>query len=184
MEPAYICGFHLHFAEPRTTSYVCLLQNPQQNKSADKIYVTSMYTRNPRKSCRWSPLTFWNMFNYLSLESGNIQTQNWALSCTQFGLVMKYILRINCTFVSFVFLWLGIWKLFFFVGGENEIAVVSIINYFWAGNFHCSMCLEMFCNPSENKSKLLLQLFLGYNNAGLLIWCALFLRSINAYATI
>ena len=86
-----ICGFHLHFAdsnyilrnpltvaESKTTSCICLLQNPQQNKCADKIYVTGICMRNPLKLCIWKPLTFWNTFGDLSLESKNIQTQNCA----------------------------------------------------------------------------------------------------------
>ena len=43
--------------------------------------VTNIYTRNRRKSCKGNPLTFWNMFKYLCLESRNIQTQNCA-QCT------------------------------------------------------------------------------------------------------
>ena len=82
-ESAYICGFRIQIlqipltfadstfifrnpltiAESRTTSYICLLWNPQQNKCADKICVTGICTRNPRNFCKWSSFTFWNMFN-------------------------------------------------------------------------------------------------------------------------
>ena len=74
-ESTCICGFHLHFAEStyslrnplsfadstyilwnpltfaqsRTTSYISLLRNLRHNKCADKIYVTGICTRNPRK---------------------------------------------------------------------------------------------------------------------------------------
>ena len=89
------CKFHLHLRIPVTfcestymcgiqiTSYICLLGNPQQIKCADKICVTSICTRNPRKSCKWNPLTFWNLFKYLSPESRNTMTQNCApIQCT------------------------------------------------------------------------------------------------------
>ena len=71
----YICGFHLHLhfadstyilrnpvsvAESRTTSYICLW-NPQQNKFADKYYLTGICMRNPLKFCLWNLLTFWNI---------------------------------------------------------------------------------------------------------------------------
>ena len=79
----------LGVAESRTTSYICLLRNPQQVNCADKNYIASICTRNPREYCKWNPLTFWNMFKYLSLESRNIQTQNCApIQCTN-GLVMR-----------------------------------------------------------------------------------------------
>ena len=62
-------------SESRTASNICLLRKPQQNKCADKIYVTGICTRNPLK--------FWNIFKDLSLESRNIQTQNCApIQCT------------------------------------------------------------------------------------------------------
>ena len=73
-DSTYTCGIHLQFrfpltnAESRTTGYICSLRNPQQIKCAEKIYVTSICTRNPRKSCKkWKLFTFWNMFKYLSL---------------------------------------------------------------------------------------------------------------------
>ena len=82
-DSTYILRNPLTVAESRTTSYNCLLRNPQQIKCADKIYVTSIYTRNPRKSCKWKPLTVWSMFKYLSLETRNKQTQNFApIQCT------------------------------------------------------------------------------------------------------
>ena len=84
----YILRNPLTVAESRTTSYLCLLRNPQQIKSADTIYVTSICTRNPRKSFKWNPLAFWNMFKCLSLESRNMQTKIVRLSSAQFGLVM------------------------------------------------------------------------------------------------
>ena len=59
--PLTLCGIHL-VAEARTTSYICLLRNPQQNKCAEKMYVTGIRMRNPLKFCLWNPLTFWNMF--------------------------------------------------------------------------------------------------------------------------
>ena len=75
-----ICGFRLQILRIALTfsdsNYI--LRNPQQIKCADKIYVTSICTRNTRKCCTWNPLTFWNMFNYLSLESRNKQTQNYG----------------------------------------------------------------------------------------------------------
>ena len=80
--PHTFCGFHLHFAKPltvaesRTTSYICLLQNPQQHNCADKTYVTATCTRNPEHFCKWNPFTFWNMFKDLSLESRNIHPGN------------------------------------------------------------------------------------------------------------
>ena len=83
VDSTYIFQNPLTVAESRTTSYICLLRNPQQNKCADKINVTSICTRNPRKFCKWNPHTFWNMFKYLSLESRNIQIQNFApIQCT------------------------------------------------------------------------------------------------------
>ena len=70
-------------AESRTTSYISLLRNPQQNKCANKIYVTGICTQNPLKFFKWNPLTFWNIFKDLSLESRDIQTQNCApIQCT------------------------------------------------------------------------------------------------------
>ena len=48
-ESANLCGFHLQFAESKTTSYIRLLRNPRHNKYADKIYVTLKCSRNPRK---------------------------------------------------------------------------------------------------------------------------------------
>ena len=77
-ESAYICGFHIQIlriplafaistyilrnpltvAESITTSYICLLRNPQQNKSADEVYVTGICMRNPLKFCLWNPLRF------------------------------------------------------------------------------------------------------------------------------
>ena len=67
-ESAYICGFRIQIlriplifanstyilrnpltvAESRT-SYICWLRNPQQNKCADKIYLTGICMRNPWK---------------------------------------------------------------------------------------------------------------------------------------
>ena len=83
MDSTYILLNPHTVAESRTTSYIYLLRHPQQNKCADKIYVTGFCTRNPRNFCRWNPLTFWNMFKDLSLESRNIQTQNCApMQCT------------------------------------------------------------------------------------------------------
>ena len=88
--PQIVCGIrinlriHLHlrnpltFAESGTTTYIFALQNPQQNQCADKIYVTGICTRNPLQFCKWNPLTFWNIFYDMSLESRNIQTQNCA----------------------------------------------------------------------------------------------------------
>ena len=71
------------FAESGTTTYIRSLRNPQQNQCADKVYVTTISTRNPLKFCKWKPLTFWNMFKDLSLEPRKIQTQNCAPSqCT------------------------------------------------------------------------------------------------------
>ena len=99
-----ICGFHLHFwnpltvAESRTTSYNCLLRNPQQNKCADKVYVTGICMRNPLKFCLWNPLTFWNIFKaYLKLQSRIIQTQNCApIQCTVWPrYVVNFFLK-NC----------------------------------------------------------------------------------------
>ena len=82
-DSTFILRNPLTFAESKTTSYFCLLRNPQQINSADKIYVTSICTRNLRKSCKWSSLTFWNLVKYLSLESRNIQTQVFApIQCT------------------------------------------------------------------------------------------------------
>ena len=95
VESAYVCGFRkqilripltfadstyilrnpLAVAESRTTSYICLLRNPQQNKCAEKTYFTGICMRNPLKFCLWNPLTFWTIFQNLSLESRNIQTQ-------------------------------------------------------------------------------------------------------------
>ena len=66
------------------------LRNPEQlaifaccgirkkNKCAYKTYVTGICMRNPLKIFLWNPLTFWNIFQDLSLESRNIQTQNCA----------------------------------------------------------------------------------------------------------
>ena len=68
----------LTVAESRTTSFVCSLRNLQQNKCADKFFVTGICTRNPLKCCLWKPLRFWNVFKDLSLESRNIKTQNCA----------------------------------------------------------------------------------------------------------
>ena len=82
-DSTYILRNPLTVAESRTTSNICLLRNPQQNKCADKIYVTGICMRNPLKFCLSNPLTFWNIFEDLSLESGNIQTQNCApIQCT------------------------------------------------------------------------------------------------------
>ena len=65
----------LSVAESKTTSYIFLLRNLQQNKCADKIYVTGICTRNPLK--------LWNISRDLSLESTDILTQNCALiQCT------------------------------------------------------------------------------------------------------
>ena len=96
-DSTYILRNTLTVAESRTTSYICLLRNPQQIKCAHKIYVTSICTRNPRKSCKWNPLTVWNVFKYLFLESRNIQTQN-CVPIQQFGLVMPS----SCSF-SFLY---------------------------------------------------------------------------------
>ena len=43
----------------------------------------TFFTRNPRNFCKWNPLTFWNMFKYLSLESRNIQTETQNLAPIQ-----------------------------------------------------------------------------------------------------
>ena len=61
-DSAYILRNPPKVAESRTTSYICLLRNPQKNKGADKIYVTSICMRNPLEFCLWNPLTFWNIF--------------------------------------------------------------------------------------------------------------------------
>ena len=58
----YILRNPLTVLESRTTSYICLLRNSQQNKCADKIYITGICMRNPLKFCLWNPLTFWNIF--------------------------------------------------------------------------------------------------------------------------
>ena len=88
-ESAFICGFRLQIlqilltfadrlraAESKTAKYIRLLWNPRHNTSADKIYVTGICARNPRKFCKWNPFTFCNMFKDLSMESKNIQMQN------------------------------------------------------------------------------------------------------------
>ena len=57
-DSTYISRNPLTVAESRTTSYICLLRNPQQNKCADKVYVTGICMRNLLKFCLWNPLTF------------------------------------------------------------------------------------------------------------------------------
>ena len=76
-------GIPLTFSESRTTTYIRSLRNSQQYKSADKVCSTGICTRNPQKLCIWNPLTFWNMFKVLFLESRKIKTQNCApIQCT------------------------------------------------------------------------------------------------------
>ena len=72
--PLSVCGIQFNLRIPPTFCAIQLqLRNPKQlaifvccgihdNKCADKIYVTLICTRNPRKFCKWNPLTFWNMF--------------------------------------------------------------------------------------------------------------------------
>ena len=80
--PHTFCGIHLELRNP-SISYICLLRNSQQNNYADIVYITGNCTRNPQNICKWNPLTFCNMFKDLSLESRNIQTQNFApIQCT------------------------------------------------------------------------------------------------------
>ena len=67
-DSAYILRNPLTVAESRTTGYICLLRNPQQNKCADKIYLTGICMRNPLKTCLRNLLTLWNKFWDLSLE--------------------------------------------------------------------------------------------------------------------
>ena len=82
------CRFYLHLRIPLTFCGTYLqLRNPEQlsifaccgirNKLiCRQTYVTSI-------SCKWNPLTFWNMFKYLSLKSRKKQTQNCApFQCT------------------------------------------------------------------------------------------------------
>ena len=57
-DSTYIIGNPLSVAESKTTSYICFLRNPQQNKCADKIYVTGICIRNPLNFCLWNPLIF------------------------------------------------------------------------------------------------------------------------------
>ena len=87
-DSTYILRNPLTVAESRTTSYICLLRNPQQIKCADKNYVTSICTRNPRKSCKWNPLTFWNSLNTCLWNPGTYRHKIVRLSSAQFGLVM------------------------------------------------------------------------------------------------
>ena len=89
-DSTYILRILLTVAESKTTSYICLLRNPQRNKCAEKIYHTSICKRNPRNSCKWNPLKLWNVFKCLSLESRNKQTQNCTpIQCTAWSRNVK-----------------------------------------------------------------------------------------------
>ena len=78
----------LIIAESRSTSYICLLRNPQQNKCADKTYATSICMRNPLKFCLWNPLTSWNIFKSCLWNPETYRHKIVLLSSAQFGLVM------------------------------------------------------------------------------------------------
>ena len=70
-ESRTVCGIHKQMIQLA----IFAKRNQQQNKCADKIYVTGI--------CLWNPLTFGNIFKDLSRESRNIQTQNCApIQCT------------------------------------------------------------------------------------------------------
>ena len=94
--PLTFCGIHL-VAEPKKSSYNHLLQNPRHNKCAKKFTLQVFFSRNQKKFCQWSPLTFWNKFKGLSMESRNIQTQICApIHC----LVMKVFDLICETYIG------------------------------------------------------------------------------------
>ena len=57
-DSTYFLRNPLTVAESRTTSYTCLLRNAQQNKCADKIYVTGISMQNPLKFCLWNESTY------------------------------------------------------------------------------------------------------------------------------
>ena len=80
-DSTYILQNPLTVAEFRTNSYICLLRNPQQNKYADKIYVTGICMRNQLKFCITS-------FETCLWYPGTYTHKNVLLSCAQFGLVM------------------------------------------------------------------------------------------------
>ena len=85
---AYILRNPLTVAESRTTSYICLLRNPHQNKWADKAYVTDICMRNPLKFCLWNPLIFLSIFKTCLWNPGIYRQKIVLLSSAQFGLVM------------------------------------------------------------------------------------------------
>ena len=60
------------FDESGTTTYICSLWNSLSRQIVRCRYLYAESTRNRK----WNPLTFWNKFLDLSLESRNIQTQN------------------------------------------------------------------------------------------------------------
>ena len=77
------CGIHLQLLNPEQLAIFACCGVRDSTNVPNKTYVTSIYTRNPRKSCYWNPLTFWIIIKSLSMESRNIQTQNFApIQCT------------------------------------------------------------------------------------------------------
>ena len=96
LELLTVCGIRLHLwiptltiADSKTTIFSRLLRNPRHNKCAEKIYVTLICTRIPRKFCKWNPLRFWNMFEDFFWNPGTYRPEMVRLSSAQFGLVMK-----------------------------------------------------------------------------------------------
>ena len=78
----------LTVAETITTCYICLLQNPQQNKCTEKIYVRGICKRNPLKFCLENPLLFETYFKTCLWNPGTYRHKIVLLSSEQFGLVM------------------------------------------------------------------------------------------------
>ena len=78
------CEFRLHFVE---SLYSCklfsLVAEFATQQMCQQKYATCFCTRNPRKLCQWSSITFWNTFKDFFMESNDKQTQNCApIQCT------------------------------------------------------------------------------------------------------
>ena len=64
-ESAYICGTRINWL-------YSLVAESATKKCADEIYVAVVCAQNPRKFCKWKPLTFWKTFEDFKLDFSNL----------------------------------------------------------------------------------------------------------------
>ena len=81
--PLTFCGIHSQLRNPEQLAIFACCGIRTKTNVATKFTLQVLVRGIPEKFCKRKPLTFWNMFKDLSLESRSIQTQNGApIQCT------------------------------------------------------------------------------------------------------